>query len=782
MSILKKLGLGQKKREAAPNIGANKVKEQKEHKEKKNRYLRALIFICFLLVILVTLPRSTFQTVSSYSVGEPWRSDDLTAPFTFAIQKTAEELEQERQEIRRQTAPIFHVDPNAHADVESRLDSLYRDLQPVLDSYLQWQQAEQQQNETAANDSVRYIQERGFSNVELDSSSWNTLLENYSAVMLNNQPEQRTVIVQIRNQVQNLANSLISDGIINRTKQNLESDEITIRNLQERTERTVSIDNTRDFSEVREYSQRHLNRIFIPEVAQAAFQIFDQVIKANLIFSESATQSLLAENLADISTTKGAVDQGQIIIRTGDIISPETANILRSLAEARAQTASTLERWLRYLGESIVIIMATLMFIFYIYLYRRNIFDQPSMLLLVFLVMGVVTLASILIYPIDSINSYIIPLSIAPIILTIIFDSRVGLMATITLAIITGLIHDNNFEYLVATTSACTLGVFSVRDIKKRSQFFFITPGIVFATYLIVISGFGLTRLSGWDNFLPDLLFIAINSVFILFTYPLILLFEKLFKITTDFTLLELADTNLPLMKELMGKAPGTFHHSLQVANLADSAASQIGANALECRVGAMYHDIGKMVKPSYFIENQSKTNEHEKLKPRMSTIVIKAHVSEGVKIAEEHNLPKVIIEFIKTHHGTSLIKYFHKKASDEEKGVQDEDFRYDGPIPYTKEQGILMLADTVEAACRSMKEPTYNKLENQINRVVDDHIHDGQLSNCPLTFRQIQIIKDSFLSILKGVYHSRIEYPEDDKKKEKTPKNEPEPTETPEQ
>jgi putative nucleotidyltransferase with HDIG domain len=283
-------------------------------------------------------------------------------------------------------------------------------------------------------------------------------------------------------------------------------------------------------------------------------------------------------------------------------------------------------------------------------------------------------------------------------------------------------------------------------------------------------------------------MFIAINSVFILFTYPLILLFEKLFKITTDFTLLELADTNLPLMKELMGKAPGTFHHSLQVANLADSAASEIGANALECRVGAMFHDIGKMVKPSYFIENQNKTNEHEKLKPRMSTLVIKAHVSEGVKIAEEHNLPKVIIEFIKTHHGTSLIKYFHKKAADEEQDIQDEDFRYDGPIPYTKEQGILLLADSVEAACRSMKEPTYKKLENQINRVVEDHINDGQLSNCPLTFRQIQIIKDSFLSILKGVYHTRIEDPgdEEDKQKEKAPKNEPqnqpEPTETPDQ
>lgn len=771
MSILKKIGLGQKKKEAAPNIGVNKIKEEKESKEKKNRYLRPLIFICFLLVVLITLPQSTFQSVSNYSVGEPWRSDDLTAPFTFAIKKTADELEQEREQIRRQTAPIFHVDPDVRATIEARLDSLYRDMQPVLDSYMQWQRAKRQGNTSASNDSIRYLQERSFSIVELDSSSWNTLLDNYAAVMLNNQPQQRTVISQIRSQLQNLINSLLSDGIINRDKETIDSDEITIRNLRESTERSVRLSNTLDLNEARQSAQLHLNRIFIANVAETALQIYSQVIKPNWIYSESDTQELLEENLSNISTTKGAVDQGQIIIRTGDIITPDTANILNSLAETRAQTASTLERWLRYLGESIVIIVATLMFIFYIFLYRRTIFDRPSMLLLVFLVLGVVTLASTLIYPLEGVNAYIIPISIAPIILTIVFDSRVGLMATITLAMITGLIHDNNFEYMVATTAACSLGVFSVRDIKKRSQFFFTTPGIVFITYLIVIGGFALTRLNGWENFLPNLMFIAINSVFILFTYPLILLFEKLFKITTDFTLLELADTNLPLMKDLMAKAPGTFHHSLQVANLADAAASEIGANTLECRVGAMYHDIGKMVKPSYFIENQNKTNEHEKLKPRMSTLVIKAHVSEGVKIAQEHNMPEVIVEFIKTHHGTSLIKYFHKKASDEEEDVQDEDFRYDGPIPYTKEQGVLMLADSVEAACRSMKETSYNKLENQINRIVDDHINDGQLSNCPLTFRQIQIIKDSFLSILKGVYHSRIEYPDEDKKQDKSKK-----------
>lgn len=772
MGILEKLGLAQKKREAAPTIGANKIKEQEEVAEKRSKYYRAAIFITFLLIILITLPRSTFQPVSSYNVGEPWRADDLTAPFTFALQKTSEELQQERQEIRDETFPVFHVNHNAGNEIESNLDSLVREIQPVLDSYAQWQRASRNGNETAPEDSLQFVQDQQLADVELDSSAWELLLENYATVILNNQPENRSILFQIRTQLDGITNNLLSTGIIDRDIDDIEQDEIRVRNLELRTERTVSTGNLNDLPEALNEAEQRLNNIFRSEIADIAMQLFEQVITPNWIYSEEDTNAMIEEELENISTTKGAVDQGQIIIRRGDIVTPEKANILRSLAEARAATATQLETWLRYSGEAIVIVIAALMFFFYLFLYRRSIYDKPSMFLLVFLVLSLVTLASSLTYPFE-VNSYIIPIAVAPIILTIIFDSRVGLMATVTLAIITGLIQDNSFEYLVATTAACSLGVFSVRDIKKRSQFFFTTPGIVFFTYFLVVGGFALARYSGWEGFLNNTVFIAINAVFILFTYPLILLFEKLFKITTDFTLLELADTNLPLMKELMGTAPGTFHHSLQVANMAESAASEIGANALLCRVGAMFHDIGKMEKPNYFIENQSKSNEHDKLKPRMSALVIKAHVTNGVKKADEHDLPDVIIDFIKTHHGTSLIKYFYQKAKEGPEEIQEEDFRYEGPTPFTKEQGILMLADSIEAASRSMKDPNYNKLYNLIEKVVENHISDGQLSNCPLTFRQIQIIKETFLSILVGVYHSRVEYPEDeDSKKDKPEEN----------
>ena len=770
MRIFDKLGLGQKKREGVPNIGEKKKKDIQEATARKNKYLRAAIFISFLLLMLITLPQSTFQPVANYTVGEPWRSDDLTAPFAFSLQKTQDELETEQEEIRRQTPPIFHINPNAAVTIEARLDSVFRNMQPVFDSFLQWQQSKRGDEVSATNDSIRFQQERAFSSVELEDSSWNVLLENYAAIRLSNQPERRTVTVQIRNQLNTLVNELLNEGIIDQDKDDVESDEITIRNLRQRTERSVRVSNTYDQQEAIERAQIQLNRNFMPQIADAAIQIFGQVIEPNIIYSESDSETLLEQNLDNISTTKGAVTQGQVIIRRGDIVNAEKANVLRSLAEARASSATDTEKWFRYGGEVIVIIIITLVFMFYLYLYRRIIFDNPSMFLLVFLVLALITIASNFIYQLD-VNSYIIPLAVAPIILTIIFDSRVGLMATITLAMLTGLIHDSSFEYLVATTTACSLGVFSVRDIKKRSQFFFTTPGVVFITYILVVGGFALARFSGWEKFFTDSMFIAINAVFILFTYPLILLFEKIFKVTTDFTLLELADTNLPLLKELMNVAPGTFHHSLQVANLAESAASEIGANALLCRVGALYHDIGKMEKPSYFIENQSRENEHDKLKPRMSALVIKAHVSDGIKKARQHNLPEVVIDFIRTHHGTSLIKYFYQKAEKESPEVQKDDFRYDGPVPFTPEQGILILADTVEAASRSMKEPSYTKLENLINRLVDDHISEGQLSNCPLTFRQIQNIKESFLTILLGVYHSRIEYPDDEKEKEKEKK-----------
>ncbi len=771
MGILEKFGLAPKKKEGVPNIGEKKKKEQEDAAKKKKIYLRWIIFLGFLAIIIYALPQTSFRQVSSYTVGEPWRADDLTAPFTFALQKSEAELEDERDLVRESTPAIFHLDENAIPEVENRGDSLYRAIQPVLDSYVQWERAKQNPEISAENDSIRFAEELEDSGIDFDDDIWDTLLENYADVQINNRPAWEYIGNRIRSDLNQVNTRILNNGLINVSKDDITSSDIALRNLSERTERTVNLANVRDLQEARDFARDYFSGQYDEEFVPVALEFFDNVIIPNWMFSSSDTQARLDEALADISTTKGAVVQGEVIIRRGDIVTDERANVLRSLAEARADTASELERWSRFSGEVLILTITSLFFLFYLYLYRKKIYENQSMFLLVFLVLGIVILASGIIYDFDNLSAYVIPIAVAPLIMTIIFDSRVGILAAVTLAIITAIFHDNNFEYLIATILACSFGVFSVRDINKRTQFFVTTPLVVFLGYLLVITGFSLTRYTGWDIFFDNLIFIAINSVFILFTYPLILIFEKAFNITTDFTLLELADTNLPLLKDLMNKAPGTFHHSLQVANMAESAASAIGANALLCRVGAFYHDIGKMNKPGYFIENQTGHNEHDKLKPRMSALVIKAHVSDGVKMAEEHDLPIAIIDFIRTHHGTSLIRYFYSRAqknAESESEIREEDFRYDGPIPATRETGILLLADGIEAASRSMKDPTYNKLENLINRMVDDHVHDGQLNHCPLTFDQLDTIKKTFLNILVGVYHSRVEYPEDEKEKDR--------------
>ena len=773
MSILEKLGLSRKKNPGAPIIGEKKKKQEESSTLQQNIYVRIAIIFGFFLLLVFSVPQASFKEPSNYELKEPWRADDLTAPFNFPIQKTKEQIENEKEAIRNSIPPIFHEERNTGISIQTRVDSLFSNLQSVMSEYEEWQQAGQP-NRNATQDSLAFIQAKRASGLNLSESSWQALQQNYRLTEIENRSADtktasgnRFVGGELEESIKNISSELLSDGIINMNKQEFTNDQITVRNLKERTERTQNIANVRDLQDAREYATYQLTQRFRENIANAGFEIFNQVIEPNLVYSAKDTESKIQEAISEISKTKGVVAQGQVIIRRGDIVTQEKLNMLQSLAEARSQNASDFERWLRYGGDVLAIIAIISIFFFYLYLYRKSIFEDNAMLLLVIIAMSLICVGSAVAYELENISPYIVPVAITPIILTIIFDSRVGLLSTFTLALLTGLINGNNYEYVVATTVACSLGLFSVRDIKKRSQFFFTTPGIVFACYALVILSFNMTAYQAGQELLNDLFFVAINAIFILFTYPLILLFEKTFNVTTDFTLIELSDNNLPLLKQLMNRAPGTFHHSLQVANMAEAAASAIGANGLLARVGALYHDIGKMEKPGYFTENQTGSNEHEKLKPRMSALVIKAHVSNGVKMAKEHGLPEILIDFIKTHHGTSLIKFFYVKAkenADEEKDeIQEEDFRYDGPLPRTKETGILLLADGVEAASRAMKDPNYQKLENLINKMVDNRVYEGQLSNTPLTFQDLRVIKETFLNILLGIYHSRVEYPDKD-------------------
>ncbi|RMF54928.1 MAG: HDIG domain-containing protein, partial [Bacteroidetes bacterium] len=363
---------------------------------------------------------------------------------------------------------------------------------------------------------------------------------------------------------------------------------------------------------------------------------------------------------------------------------------------------------------------------------------------------------------------YAVPVIIVSLVLTILFDSRVSLFATLTLAFLGSLMLRFDFLFTFATVFAGALGIFSVRDIKNRGQFF-VSAGLVFLGYVFVLVGDWLITATTTDQLLWDVLLVGINAVLLLLAMPLLWVFERAFDITTDLTLLELSDTNRPLLKELSLRAPGTFNHVLQVANLAEAAADAIGANALLTRVGALYHDIGKMVKPEYFVENQRPgQNPHDHLKPRMSALIIASHVKEGLEIGRKYRLPKVVLDFIPMHHGTTRIEYFYRKALEQagegDPPVLESEFRYPGPKPNTKETSILMLADSVEAASRTLANPTHKRLESLIDMIIRARLDDGQLEDSELTFRDLTIIKQTFLSMLMAIYHVRVKYPGQEK------------------
>jgi cyclic-di-AMP phosphodiesterase PgpH len=765
MAFLDRIGLGRKWR----GVGYLSDKRHDDVASMRTHpYMKAAILATFFLVLLVFYPGGYFQQ-TVHRVGEPWRGEDLIAPFTFSILKSDAEIQAEIDEIVANVLPIFYQQPNAMQTSQTGLDSVYAALTPVLEAYLQYRITARTGNrDLMVADSTQYLSILQRSTLTFDERSWSVLRQNYAALgiaeRMNQSTGQRFLGVDVRIRTEFLLDELYADGILDVAKPTLSGPAIVVRNPRDRVQRTVAVAQLRDLPDVRDFAQFRFSRVLSDDAAHVAQQLLDMVVVPNITFNAIETKTRITELTDAISPTKGAVPIGELIIRRGDTITAQTLTMLESLAAAREESVTDVDRWRRMTGNLLVLVSIFLTYLLYLYLYRNPIFDSNPMLLLVLLANALILGTAFLLARTDAVSHYMVPIAIAPIILTIIFDSRVGLMTTTTLALAIGFVNGNDYEFVVAAITAGSIAVYSVRDVKNRNQFFFTTPALVFGSFALVTLGFTLLKTDAWRLWADTLLHAAGGSVLIWLTYPLILLFEKLFKVTTDVTLLELNDHNHPLLRDLMNLAPGTFQHSLQVAGLSEAAASAIGANSLLCRVGALYHDVGKTDRPEYFVENQmGGSNEHDKLKPRMSVLVIKNHVSQGVKLAEAHKLPEIVIDFIRTHHGTSVIRFFHVKAknqTDDDSEVREEDYRYDGPLPHSKETGILLLADGVEAAARAMSEPTYPKLENLVNRMVDERFAEGQLNNCPLTFQDIRIIKETFRNVLVGVYHQRVKYP----------------------
>ena len=533
--------------------------------------------------------------------------------------------------------------------------------------------------------------------------------------------------------------------------------------IQEQLEIPININELFKSEILFEYITTRLNNSSFIQYEDIFKDLFFEIIAPNISIEKKFYETSKQQMLQNISRSRGFVASGELIVAKGELVNDDTFEKLSSLRnEYTLQKDDKSSIWIQ-IGYSILIVLIFTLLLLFIYTYRVNIYKNNRKLTFIFFnILTVITAVTLTVnYNTDYV--FAVPICILPLIMKAFFDARLGLFTHVLTVLLIGFIVPNSFEFVFLQITAGIITIQSVAQLYRRANLF-ISVGQIVLVYLIGYIAF--TTIQEGSilkiSFTPLALFI-LNGLLMLFVQPLIYIYERLFRLVSDVSLLEMTDTNSILLKELSDKAPGTFHHSLQVANIAEAAANEIGANSLLVRVGALYHDIGKLTAPMYFSENQTANiSPHDRLSPKQSADIIIDHVAEGVKIANKHNLPERVIDFIKTHHGTSLVYYFYKKQEelypDE---INLEDFSYKGPKPFSKETAILMMADSVEAASKSLKSPNIDQLQEFVDKIIDGKMAEEQFNSSDITFAEIETVKKVLFKKLINVYQLRIEYPE---------------------
>ncbi|OZC02277.1 HD family phosphohydrolase [Rubricoccus marinus] len=787
MGIQDRLGLGPKP--GRRRSGALKIEKRPSDDDAQRLTRQAVLWRAALLLGLGVLALLAFPRISVYDgtarVGEVWTRDDVVAPFDFAVRLPEEELEAQRDSVARAEPPIFVERVNALDNTLAKIDSLDARLDSTFAAYVRWRTVRTSGGPdlAAQTDSLRYLALRadlggGLTNQQLDwlvSSAYAHARGQEAGLPLDD---------RLLGEAGRLSRELLTRGVLDVPRDDVLASTLVVRNVDPavRTESEVPLAEVVGKLQAFALAQSSLRAVAPgrPDTVDIGMTFFRRTFEPNYIYQAEATERRRAERLSEVQPNRGQVRENTRIIRTGDVVTDAQYEQLRSLNIA--QRARTGDRSFprTVIGRILLVFAALSLFFLYLYLLRESIFDDLRQMILVALLIGFV-LVGFWIAGVVGLSAapFAVPVALVSILMAIVYDSRVAAFATLSLGLLAGLIFGGNFEIAFATIFAGLLGVFSVRDVKNRTQLL-ASGGVVFLAYALVIFAYALLRADPFgDRLVYELLAAGINAVLLLLVWPILVGIERGFSVTTDITLLELSDTNRPVLKELSMRAPGTFNHSLQVANLAEAAADAIGANALRTRVGAIYHDIGKMLKPEYFIENQQPgENPHEKLKPSMSAIVIAAHVKDGLELGRENKLPKVVLDFIGTHHGTGLIEYFYRKAKeaagDDADQVKEAEFRYPGPRPQTNEQAIVMLADSVEAASRSLQKPNPRRLRSLVEAIFASRVADGQLDDTDLTFSDLAKIRETFHTLLCGIYHFRVKYPGQESEDESAPPPDP--------
>lgn len=721
------------------------------------------IAIGLITLILISLMLPSYKSIETeYEVGTVWSNEDLIAPFSFPIYRDDNEYDAEKNEIIKNLAPVYNR-INNQGNTRAALDSLFSKIGNVLNA------AKNLQTNNDGDILSPALQEmKSGLTIDISNEEWKALYSLFTDV---------NAYQVYKNSIVNTLAELSVRDIIQTDKDKITSGRISIETPEERTQDIKDLNGIYDEKEIRNIVRQKVKEITPnEELALISEEIAKVYLQPNLIFNKDLTDVELNNRIERIPKTIGIVRENERIISKHDPITRQTKLKLDSYKEVRLERIGVQDYFRQYIGKFFTVLILLIIYCLFLYFIRPKIFKDNlrltliSSLILLECFFAFISLKITASSPVE----LLIFVSVASIMLTILFDSRLSFFTTVIICFLVSAIRGGDYTIAFISFCASVLAIFSVRDIKNRSQifrsFFFILIG-----YSLSILAIGFDRTEDTDKLLMELLFGGINAVMSpVIAYGLLIFYEKVFNITTDLTLVELSDFNHPLLKELSSKAPGTFHHSIIMGNLSEEAAHSINANRILARVGCYYHDIGKTVEPEFFIENQiDKINKHDTLNPNTSAQIIIAHVNRGMELARKHKLPEVLIDFIPMHHGTTLVSYFYNKAKDQENIFPEgskEEYRYPGPKPQTKETGIVMLADSIEAATRTLDDPTSEKLEKKIIEIIRTRFMEGELDECELTLRDLTKIKNSFLKILIGIHHHRVKYPE--KKKELEPEN----------
>ncbi|MBR5846841.1 MAG: HDIG domain-containing protein [Bacteroidaceae bacterium] len=667
----------------------------------KQRLFIATVFVAVVTTISFFLPREKAVNID-FTEGKPWRYEQLTAPFDFAVTKSEDALERERAQVLAAQRPYYAKEYAIGVAAVDSFSAFYnRELHYIVSTRLQQKITDQLQ--------------KIYSNGIISSNDLSRLnADSIGTIMLIEQHRAKPFKVE------------------------------ELYTVQQAYESLMSIDTTH----WGRYALRNsnLNDYIVPN------------IRYDAIKSEAARR----EALNAISPNSGVVLKGQKIIGSGEMVDEEIYQALVSYRNELNKRIDEQGIQMTLIGQVLLVVLLIGAFVMYLinyrrsYLYERNklLFLATQLVIFPLAAAGIVTNGGALM---------IIPFAMAPVMVSVFLDARTAFMTHLVITLVCSIFVPDPFVFVLLQLTAGIAAIYSLTELTERSQIFRVAL-VAILSYCFVYFGYELINKSSLIAFNRGIFaHFLLNGVLLLFTYPLMLLYEKLFRFTSDVTLMELSNFNIKLLRQLSEEAPGTFQHSIQVSNLAAAAANKIGASSLLVRTGAMYHDIGKIENPIFFTENQGTTNPHACLPYEKSAQIIINHVNAGLRLAEKHHLPEAIKDFIRTHHGCSKAKYFYISYKNEHPGeeVDESLFTYPGPAPHSMETAILMMADAVEAASRSLPEYTEEKIANLVDRIIDGQVSEGNYAACPITFKDISDIKAVFKEKLRTMYHARISYPE---------------------